>query len=70
MRAYGVPEQQLITVRGGDDYQFQGFSLKGVPSIHSTLDHKHYFSSETAPPGMKAPLTQNRSTRRAVHSLF
>jgi hypothetical protein len=57
MRAYGVLEEQLITVRGGEDYQFQGFSLKVVPSIHSPLDHKHYFSSATAPLGMKAPLT-------------
>lgn len=57
MRAYGVPEEQLITVRGGEDYQFQGFSLKVIPSIHSPLDHKHYFSSATAPLGMKAPLT-------------
>lgn len=57
MRAYGVPEAQLITVRGGEDYQFAGFSLRVIPSIHSPLDHKHYFSSATAPPGMKAPLT-------------
>jgi L-ascorbate metabolism protein UlaG (beta-lactamase superfamily) len=57
MRAYGVPEEQLITVRGGEDYQFQGFSLKVIPSIHSPIDHKHFFSSATAPPGMKAPLT-------------
>ena len=57
MRAYGVPEQQLITVRGGEDYQFSAFSLKVIPSIHSPLDHKHYFSSATAPSGMKAPLT-------------
>jgi L-ascorbate metabolism protein UlaG (beta-lactamase superfamily) len=57
MRAYGVPEEQLLTVRGGEDYQFPGFSLKVIPSIHSPLDHKHYFSSATAPPGMKAPLT-------------
>jgi L-ascorbate metabolism protein UlaG (beta-lactamase superfamily) len=57
MRAYGVPEQQLITVRGGEDYQFGSFSLKVIPSIHSPLDHKHYFSSATAPAGMKAPLT-------------
>jgi len=28
-----------------------------IPSLHSPLDHKHYFSSETAPAGMKAPLT-------------
>jgi L-ascorbate metabolism protein UlaG (beta-lactamase superfamily) len=57
MRAYGVPEEQLITVRGGEDYQFAGFSLRVIPSIHSSLDHKHYFSSATAPRGMKAPLT-------------
>ena len=57
MRAYGVPEEQLITVRGGEDYQFRAFSLRIIPSIHSPLDHKHYFSSATAPPGMKEPLT-------------
>jgi L-ascorbate metabolism protein UlaG (beta-lactamase superfamily) len=57
VRAYGVPEHQLITVRGGEDYQFDSFSLKVIPSIHSPLDHKRYFSSATAPHGMKAPLT-------------
>jgi L-ascorbate metabolism protein UlaG (beta-lactamase superfamily) len=57
LRAYGVPEAQLITVRGGEDYQFATFSVKVIPSIHSALDHKHYFSSARAPEGMKAPLT-------------
>ena len=57
MRAYGVTEQQIITVRGGEDYQFPGFSVKVIPSLHSPLDHKHYFSPATAPAGMKAPLT-------------
>jgi L-ascorbate metabolism protein UlaG (beta-lactamase superfamily) len=57
MRAYDVPEEQLLTVRGGEDYQFSSFSLKVIPSIHSPLDHKHYFSSASAPAGMKAPLT-------------
>jgi len=57
MRAYAVPEEQLITVRGGEDYQFASFSLKVIPSIHSALDHKRYFSSAVAPAGMKAPLT-------------
>jgi L-ascorbate metabolism protein UlaG (beta-lactamase superfamily) len=57
MRAYSVPEEQLITVRGGEDYDFGIFSLKVIPSLHSPLDHKHYFSSATAPAGMKAPLT-------------
>jgi L-ascorbate metabolism protein UlaG (beta-lactamase superfamily) len=57
MRAYGVPEKQLITVRGGEDFDFGQFSVKVIPSLHSPLDHKHYFSSEIAPAGMKAPLT-------------
>ena len=57
MRSYGVPEEQLITVRGGEDYEFGSFSLKVIPSIHSPLDHKHYFSSAIASAGMKAPLT-------------
>lgn len=57
LRAYGVPEEQLVTVRGGEDYQFPGCSIKVIPSIHSPLDHKRYFSSDVAPKGMKAPLT-------------
>jgi L-ascorbate metabolism protein UlaG (beta-lactamase superfamily) len=57
LRAYGVPEEQLLTVRGGEDYDFGGFSVKVIPSIHSALDHKHYYSSLQAPAGMKAPLT-------------
>jgi len=57
LRAYNVPEEQLITVRGGEDYEFAAFSVKVIPSLHSPLDRKHYFSSEKAPAGMKAPLT-------------
>jgi L-ascorbate metabolism protein UlaG (beta-lactamase superfamily) len=57
LRAYGVPEKQLITVRGGEDFDFQTFSVKVIPSIHSALDHKHYFSSAIAPAGLKGPLT-------------
>jgi L-ascorbate metabolism protein UlaG (beta-lactamase superfamily) len=57
LRAYKVPEEQLITVRGGEDYELGAFSVKVIPSLHSPLDHKHYFSSERAPGGMKAPLT-------------
>ena len=57
LRAYKAPEEQQITVHGGKDYEFGAFSLKVIPSLHSPLDHKHYFISEIAPEGMKAPLT-------------
>jgi hypothetical protein len=49
MRAYGVPEEPLTTVRGGEDYEFDSLSLKLIPGIHSPLDHKLHFSSATAP---------------------
>lgn len=60
-RAYRVPEQQLITVIGGEDYDFDTFSIRVIPSIHSALDQKRYFSNGrgiagTAPRGLTAPL--------------
>ncbi len=45
LRAYGVPDDQLYTVKGGEDYQFEGFSVRVVPGIHSALDEKHYYDS-------------------------
>jgi L-ascorbate metabolism protein UlaG (beta-lactamase superfamily) len=39
--ARGVASDHLITVRGGEDYQFDGFSVRVIPSLHSALDHKH-----------------------------
>ncbi|WP_372752414.1 MBL fold metallo-hydrolase [Mariniflexile sp.] len=47
LRSYGIPEKQLYTVKGGEDYQFEKFSVRIVPSIHSALGGKHYFESET-----------------------
>ena len=35
LRAYSVPEAQLLTVRGGEDYDFGRFSVKVIPAIHS-----------------------------------
>jgi L-ascorbate metabolism protein UlaG (beta-lactamase superfamily)/enamine deaminase RidA (YjgF/YER057c/UK114 family) len=45
LRAYGVPEDQLYPVQGGEDYQFDGFSVRVVPGLHSALNDKHYLDS-------------------------
>ena len=45
LRAYGVPDDQLYAVGGGEDYKFDDFSVRIVPSIHSALNDKHYFDS-------------------------
>jgi reactive intermediate/imine deaminase len=60
-RAYDVPDSSLITVIGGEDYEFGDFSLRVIPNIHSALDHKHYYNNTrgivgTAPRGLRAPL--------------
>ncbi len=42
LRAYGIPNEQLYAVAGGEDYQFENFSVRVVPGIHSALGEKHY----------------------------
>jgi L-ascorbate metabolism protein UlaG (beta-lactamase superfamily) len=36
-RACGVPADKLIVVRGGEDYAFEGFSVRVIPSLHGVL---------------------------------
>ena len=45
LRAYGIPNDQLYTVGGGEDYQFENFSVRVVPAIHSALGDKRYHDS-------------------------
>src|SRR5210317_1964814 len=45
LRAYGIPDDQLYAVGGGEDYQFENFSVRVIPSIHSALNEKRYFDS-------------------------
>jgi L-ascorbate metabolism protein UlaG (beta-lactamase superfamily) len=61
-RADGVPEQQLIIVKGGDDLDFGRFSLRVMPSLHSQLFAKHYNNSEFSGPvagDLKSPLHES-----------
>jgi L-ascorbate metabolism protein UlaG (beta-lactamase superfamily) len=41
-RANHVPEKQLITIKGGEDYQFKGLSVRVIPSLHTALWGKRY----------------------------
>jgi L-ascorbate metabolism protein UlaG (beta-lactamase superfamily) len=47
LKAYGIPQEQLITVKGGEDFQFDKFSVRVIPSIHSALGDKRYFDART-----------------------
>jgi len=41
-RANGVPDKQLIIIKGGEDLEFGAFSLRVAPSLHTELFAKHY----------------------------
>jgi len=50
-KAAGLPDDQIIPVKGGEDYAFERFSVRVIPSLHSALDHKHTIGGElTQPP--------------------
>jgi len=54
-RAGGVPEPQLLTVRGGEDYAFGALSIQVIPSLHSALNGKHYYDGRIVPRDFRGP---------------
>jgi L-ascorbate metabolism protein UlaG (beta-lactamase superfamily) len=56
MRAYGVPNAQLITVRGGEDYDFGNVSIRAIPSLHSPLNDKRYYQAAVVEEGVTRPM--------------
>ena len=53
---YGILDDQIITIRGGEDFDFGGFSVRVFPSLHSFGPGMHYFNPGTAPADAKWPL--------------
>jgi len=56
LRAYGIPNEQLYPVKGGEDYLFENFSVQVIPTIHSALNDKHYIDNRTYTEIPEAPL--------------
>lgn len=56
-RASGVTGAQLTTVKGGEDYELDGFSLRVIPSLHSAIGDDGLFR-EPPPAPLKLPMTE------------
>jgi L-ascorbate metabolism protein UlaG (beta-lactamase superfamily) len=54
-RGGGVPEAQILTVHGGEDYEFGALSIKVIPSLHSALNGKHYYDSRVFSRDFRGP---------------
>jgi L-ascorbate metabolism protein UlaG (beta-lactamase superfamily) len=44
-RASGVPDDHLIAVKGGEDFEMDGYSVRVIPSLHSAIGDKHVFGA-------------------------
>lgn len=55
LRASGIPEEKLITVSGGEDYEFGQFSLRVLRSLHAQYGGKRYYQSRVIPPDIQIP---------------
>jgi len=49
-RASGVPGNKLIVVRGGEDYELPGFSLRVIPSLHGVLRNAPFLQRDPNAP--------------------
>jgi L-ascorbate metabolism protein UlaG (beta-lactamase superfamily) len=49
-RASGVPDNQLMTVKGGEDLEFGGFSVRVIPSLHGILRRAPNLPRSLGPP--------------------
>jgi L-ascorbate metabolism protein UlaG (beta-lactamase superfamily) len=49
-RASGVPEAQLVTVRGGEELAGDGWSVRVLPSLHSKIGDEHLGGEIAADP--------------------
>lgn len=63
-RASGVPDRQIVPVRGGEDFVFGDVSVRAIPSLHSSLvmpspytlyDNCRYFDGRTVPGDLQGP---------------
>lgn len=58
-RGAGLPDNQIIPVKGGEDYAFERFSVRVIPSLHSALDRKHTLGGElTKPPKLPMRMSE------------
>jgi len=62
LRAYNIPNEQLYAVAGGEDYQFESFSVRVIPAIHSALNNKLYHDTRRydRTTELEAPLLVNQ----------
>lgn len=56
-RAAGLPAEKVIPIKGGEDYAFDGFSVRVLPGLHSALDDKHTMGAHEIIPASGRPPT-------------
>ena len=54
-RASGIADDHIITVQGGEDFAFDGYSVRVMRSLHSALGEKHVAGGTEIPATITMP---------------
>jgi L-ascorbate metabolism protein UlaG (beta-lactamase superfamily) len=68
--ASGIKEDKIIPVKGGEDYDFQTFSVRVIPSLHTPLKNKHLLDTRVLPKNTKVPLRRGDYVEGGTYSFL
>jgi len=68
--ASGVKEDKIIPVKGGEDYDFQTFSVRVIPSLHIPLNNRHWLDMRVLPRNAKVPLRRGDYVEGGTYSFL
>jgi L-ascorbate metabolism protein UlaG (beta-lactamase superfamily) len=68
--ASGVKEDKMIPIKGGEDYDFQNFSVRVIPSLHTPLNNRHLLDTRVLPRNAKVPLRRGDYVEGGTYSFL
>lgn len=69
-RAYGIPGDKIIVVRGGEDYELGALSVRVIPSLHGVLRRAPYLRRDPNAPVPPAVFPSNAKSPFRLRELL
>jgi hypothetical protein len=61
----GIKEDKIIPVKGGEDYDFETFSVRVIPSLHTPLNNRHLLDTRMC--FNRSPARQPTQSLSTIH---
>jgi L-ascorbate metabolism protein UlaG (beta-lactamase superfamily) len=66
----GIKEDKIIPVKGGEDYDFDSFSVRVIPSLHTPLNNRHLLDTRVLSKSAKVPLRRGDYVEGGTYSFL